>query len=139
MVNVGPAAATVTVVLALLPDSDSVTVTTDGPTATPVTRPLLLTVAFAVVPDCQETLAGATKTTLFAASKAVMVNCWVAPTWIDGLAGVTVRWSIVVPIVTVIETVWPETMLAGAEPIACAVPVPSAFGTAVAARVTAPG
>src|SRR5205814_7648868 len=103
-----------------------------------MTLPVPSTVAFAVVSESQVTLDGEVRTTSFWALNAVIVSWTVPLTGIDGFAGVTVRWSMLVPIVTVTLAVWLATMVAGADPTDCATPVPSALGYAVAVRVTCP-
>ncbi len=97
-----PPDVTVTAALPLLPSLVAVMVT--GPAATPVTNPLPLTVANAVLPLAQVTTRP--ESGLPPASFGVAVNCWRAPTTTLALAGLTVTvatgavLAVVVPLAT---------------------------------------
>ncbi len=88
--------------MAVLLPSCVVTVIVAVPTATPVTRPELLTVAKEVFDELQVTV-------LFVAFEGatVAVSCWVAPTLIEAVVGLTVT-----PVTaTLLPQLEPETIV----------------------------
>src|SRR5207253_567663 len=101
-----------------------------------------VTVNSCVSKPVQVNLEGVVKTRLPAASIAEAVRVTVLPGAFPkitvGSAGRTTTWVMVLPMVRLTEVFCPETMVMVVAPVACAVPVPSALGKAVAETVRSP-
>lgn len=129
-------AVTVTGTVAVLPDSDSVTVIVVLPLATPVTSPADETVATAVLAEVYETVESDTNTVAPELLRAAKPSEEVLPTATLTELGLTDRLLMVESIVNETAVSSFAVMVTVLLPLACAVPNPSEFGKAWALSVS---